>query len=86
MTVERKHGAHYSYGSEEILNLRDMDVVWMRQDPPFDMGYITATHLLELISDDTLVLNNPTEVRERAGKTVCHQIPGFDASDPHYAQ
>lgn len=68
VTVERSHGAHYSYGSDETLNLKEMDVVWMRQDPPFDMGYITATHLLELISNDTLVLNDPAEVRNAPEK------------------
>src|SRR5690242_18260639 len=47
VTVERKHGAHYSFGELSLLDLGTMDVVLMRQDPPFDMAYITATHLLE---------------------------------------
>src|ERR1700733_2679255 len=47
VTVERKHGAHYRFGELAQLGLASMDVVLMRQDPPFDMAYITATHMLE---------------------------------------
>jgi glutathione synthase len=47
VTVERIQGAHYKFGELTYLNLATMDVVLMRQDPPFDMAYITATHLLE---------------------------------------
>ena len=49
---------------------RDVDVVLMRQDPPFDVGYITATHLLERIADETLVVNDPASVRD-APEKVC---------------
>ncbi len=67
--VRREKGNHFSYLSSDItLNLRKVDVVWMRQDPPFDMAYITATHLLDLIEDDTLVMNNPAEVRNAPEK------------------
>ena len=49
---------------ESFIELgKDMDVVWMRQDPPFDMSYITATHLLERLEGETLVVNNPKWVR-----------------------
>jgi len=68
VTVERNSEKHFDFGEEHIINLRDMDVVWMRQDPPFDMAYITATHLLELIEDETLVLNRPEEVRNAPEK------------------
>ena len=48
MTVRREHGNHVSFGERKLLDLaKDVDVVWMRQDPPFDMAYITASHLLE---------------------------------------
>ena len=68
VSVQSTEGAHFEFGPAETINLRDMDVVWMRQDPPFDMAYITATHLLDLIAEDTLVLNNPSEVRNAPEK------------------
>lgn len=69
VSVRREKGNHFDYLSEpELLDLRTVDVVWMRQDPPFDMSYITATHLLDLIADDTLVMNNPAEVRNAPEK------------------
>ena len=67
--VRREKGNHFTFLSEPtVLDLRTVDVVWMRQDPPFDMSYITATHLLDLIADDTLVMNNPAEVRNAPEK------------------
>src|SRR5215207_5948474 len=54
---------HYTLGEEERVSLSEFDVVLMRQDPPFDMGYITATHMLDHIHPTTLVVNDPTEVR-----------------------
>lgn len=68
MTVKRELGAHFEYGEREVIDLEDMDVVWMRQDPPFDMAYITATHLLELVHPRTLVVNDPGEVRNAPEK------------------
>jgi glutathione synthase len=47
MTLQRVRGDHVSLGAEELLDLAGFDVVWLRQDPPFDMGYITTTHLLD---------------------------------------
>src|SRR5690349_6105271 len=62
-------GDHYSLGDFTILDLgKDVDVVLMRQDPPFDLGYITATHLLERIQDETLVVNDPASVRNAPEK------------------
>src|SRR6185436_19069975 len=58
----------YSLGEEERVSLSDYDVVLMRQDPPFDMGYITATHMLDHIHPRTLVVNDPTEVRNAPEK------------------
>ena len=64
VTVQRVEGNHYKFGEPEILDLgRDVDVVLMRQDPPFDLSYITATHLLERIQSETLVVNDPASVR-----------------------
>ena len=69
VTVQRVPGDHFSAGAPEILDLgRDVDVVLMRQDPPFDLGYITATHLLERIQGETLVVNEPASVRNAPEK------------------
>jgi glutathione synthase len=69
VTVQRVAGDHYTFGEPEILDLgRDVDVVLMRQDPPFDLGYITAAHLLERIKNETLVVNDPASVRDAPEK------------------
>ena len=69
VTVQRIEGDHYRFGEPRILDLgRDVDVVLMRQDPPFDLGYITATHLLERIQGETLVVNDPAAVRNSPEK------------------
>lgn len=67
--VERTPGAHYRFGARGRIDLgADVDVVLMRQDPPFDLGYITATHLLERIAHQTLVVNDPASVRNAPEK------------------
>lgn len=67
--VQRVAGDHFTMGESRRIDLgRDVDVVLMRQDPPFDMGYITATHLLERIEHETLVVNNPVSVRNAPEK------------------
>jgi glutathione synthase len=58
----------FTIGEEEIIDLAALDVVMMRQDPPFDMAYITATHLLEHIHPATLVVNDPIHVRNAPEK------------------
>ncbi|MEL7301932.1 MAG: glutathione synthase [Pseudomonadota bacterium] len=63
VNVTRQKGNHVSFGPWETRNLRDLDVVWLRQDPPFDMGYITTTHVLEMVHPHTLVVNDPFWVR-----------------------
>jgi len=69
VTVQRVQGDHYRLGEPRILDLgKDVDVVLMRQDPPFDLGYITATHLLEGIQGETLVVNDPASVRNAPEK------------------
>jgi glutathione synthase len=69
VAVQRTGRDHFRFGDFTILDLgRDVDVVLMRQDPPFDLGYITATHLLERIQGETLVVNDPASVRNAPEK------------------
>ena len=68
LSVRRESGDHATLGEPENLDLATLDVVLMRQDPPFDMAYITATHLLERIHPATLVVNDPAEVRNAPEK------------------
>ena len=69
VTVQRVEGDHYKAGEYQILDLaKDVDVVLMRQDPPFDIGYITATYLLERVARDTLIVNDPRSVRDAPEK------------------
>ena len=75
VTVERKRGAHYAFGEPALLDLAAMDVVLMRQDPPFYMAYITATHLLEHIHPRTLVVNDPAAVRNAPEKLLVTHFP-----------
>ncbi len=63
LEVRREKGNHFTLGAVAEIDLADWDVVWLRQDPPFDMGYITTTHLLDRIHPETLVVNDPTWVR-----------------------
>jgi glutathione synthase len=78
VNVQRVAGDHYSFDEPRILDLgRDVDVVLMRQDPPFDLGYITATHLLERIQDETLVVNDPAAVRNAPEKVWVLDFPQF---------
>jgi glutathione synthase len=73
--VERKHGAHWRFGADQELDLGQVDVVLMRQDPPFDMAYITATHILEHIHPKTLVVNDPASVRNAPEKLFVTHFP-----------
>jgi glutathione synthase len=73
--VARRHGAHYEFSPIETLDLGTMDVVLMRQDPPFDMAYITATHMLEHIQPETLVVNDPKSVRNAPEKILVTHFP-----------
>jgi glutathione synthase len=76
LTVREAVGDHYSLGDPETLDLAEVDVVLMRQDPPFDLAYITATHLLEHVHPGTLVVNNPAEVRNAPEKLFVTHFPG----------
>ena len=68
LKVQNVLGNHFSLGEPKWLDLGSADVVLMRQDPPFDMAYITATHLLEHIHPNTLVVNDPISVRNAPEK------------------
>jgi glutathione synthase len=75
LTVQRVKGAHATLGPFETLELAKFDVVLMRQDPPFDMAYITATHILEHIHPKTLVVNDPAHVRNAPEKLFVTHFP-----------
>ena len=68
LTVADKAGAHYKVSDPRTVDLSELDVVLLRQDPPFDMAYITTTHLLERIHPRTLVVNDPAHVRNAPEK------------------
>ncbi|WP_085848948.1 glutathione synthase [Pacificibacter marinus] len=75
VTVQMVQGDHYTLGEETEVDLSTYDVVWLRQDPPFDMGYITTTHLLDMIADTTLVVNDPFWVRNYPEKLLVLNFP-----------
>ena len=76
-TVQRLKGNHVIKGDDEIRDLAQMDVIWLRQDPPFDMSYITTTHLLDLLAERVLVLNDPFWVRNFPEKLLVLKFPEF---------
>jgi glutathione synthase len=73
--LRREVGNHVTQGDMTEVDLSDFDVVWLRQDPPFDMSYITTTHLLDLIHPKTLVVNDPFWVRNYPEKLLVLQFP-----------
>lgn len=75
LTVQRTQGDHARLGAPVLTDLATMDVVLLRQDPPFDMAYITTTHLLEHIHPATLVVNDPAHVRNAPEKIFVTQFP-----------
>jgi len=76
MTIRREYGNHVSFEERRLIDLEtDVDVVWMRQDPPFDMAYITAAHLLERLKGKTLVVNDPEWVRSCPEKILPLDYP-----------
>ena len=75
LQVRDVEGDHHTLGAAERMDLADVDIVLMRQDPPFDMAYITATHLLERIHPRTLVVNDPTSVRNAPEKLFVTLFP-----------
>lgn len=75
LTLRREKGNHFTAGAAEVIDLAKVDVVLMRQDPPFDMAYITATHILEHIHPKTLVVNDPVHVRNAPEKLFVTRFP-----------
>ncbi|HEX2655206.1 MAG TPA: glutathione synthase [Xanthobacteraceae bacterium] len=74
LTVYEHEDGHFKLGDSRRVNLGAYDVVLMRQDPPFDLAYISATHLLERIHPNTLVINDPKEVRNAPEKVFVTQF------------
>ncbi len=77
LTVRDRRGDHFSLGESSVCDLSTLDVVLMRQDPPFDMAYISATHLLERIHPKTLVVNDPFHVRNAPEKLFVTHFKGL---------
>ena len=78
VTVERVEGSHFRASDPARIDLgRDIDVVLMRQDPPFDIAYITATYLLERLAGETLVINDPRSVRDAPEKLFVLEFARF---------
>ena len=77
MEVRHEEGNHFTLGETLEIDLADTHVVLMRQDPPFDMAYITATHFLEHVYPKTLVVNDPREVRNAPEKLFVTRFPDF---------
>ncbi len=75
LTVQRVVGDHFTLGDETTVDLSDFDVVWLRQDPPFDMFYITTTHLLDRLTPGTTVVNDPFWVRNFPEKLLILDFP-----------
>jgi glutathione synthase len=75
--LERKQGEHAVLSDPEPLELKSLDVIFLRQDPPFDMAYITSTHMLEQLQPDVLVVNDPAEVRNAPEKLFVTRFEGL---------
>ncbi len=75
LQVRDKAGDHFTLGEWKRVALGDFDVVLLRQDPPFDLNYITSTHLLERIHPKTLVVNDPGSVRNAPEKVFVTEFP-----------
>lgn len=74
LSVRDKAGDHFTLGAEKRVKLSTLDVILLRQDPPFDMNYITTTHLLERVHPKTLVVNDPAEVRNAPEKILVNDF------------
>lgn len=75
MQVRDVEGDHYTLGEAVLTDLSSLDVILLRQDPPFDMSYITTTHMLERIHPGTLVVNDPASVRNSPEKILVTEFP-----------
>jgi glutathione synthase len=77
VTLRREKDNHVSFGEVRTVDLAEFDVVWLRQDPPFDMSYITTTHLLDRLAPETLVVNDPFWVRNAPEKLLVLDFPNL---------
>ncbi len=77
LQVADQPGSHFELGAAQFINLAQMDVILMRQDPPFDMNYISVTHFLERIHPETLVINDPISVRNAPEKIFPVEFAGL---------
>jgi glutathione synthase len=77
LIVQRQQGSHFTMGEAREMDLSSLDILLMRQDPPFDMAYITATYTLERLTDRVLVINDPAEVRSAPEKLLVTRFPQF---------
>jgi glutathione synthase len=75
LAVRDKAGDHHTLGEARVVELASFDVVLLRQDPPFDLAYITSTHMLERIQPKTLVVNDPAAVRNAPEKVFVTEFP-----------
>ncbi|SIT11733.1 glutathione synthase [Paracoccus saliphilus] len=75
VTLRSSKGDHVTFGDWAEVELTEFDVVWLRQDPPFDMGYVTSTHLLDRVHPGTLVVNDPFWVRNCPEKLMVLDFP-----------
>jgi glutathione synthase len=75
LAVRDTEGSHFTLGEEKRVDLKSFDVILMRQDPPFDLAYISATHLLERVQSTTLVVNDPAHVRNAPEKVFVTEFP-----------
>ena len=75
INLKRTIGDHVNFGAVELKELSEFGVIWLRQDPPFDMGYITNTHLLDFVAKETLIVNNPFWVRNLPEKLLVLEFP-----------
>src|SRR5581483_1254951 len=75
LSVRDTHGDHFTLGEARRTELTELDVILLRQDPPFDLSYITTTHLLERVHPKTLVVNDPAHVRNAPEKVFVTEFP-----------
>jgi glutathione synthase len=83
LSVRDKAGDHFTLGEENRVKLSIFDVVLLRQDPPFDMNYITTTHLLERVHPKTLVVNDPAAVRNAPEKMLVNDFHDLMPPKPY---
>jgi len=77
LQLRNEQGNHYTLGESQLIDLSTMDVIWLRQDPPFDMAYLTTTYLLDMLPATTLVVNNASEVRNNPEKLYITKFPNL---------